>query len=69
MAEELWVKERGKDCYSPIDINKSTVLVGFCIITHEPPGKVFGEYWFEKDGQLNITFTRNEASNGSNWFR
>jgi hypothetical protein len=46
-SKELWVKERGKDCYSPIDLDTNEVMIGLCIITNEPPGEVFGEYWFE----------------------
>lgn len=50
--KENWVKERGKDCYSPIDLDNNEVMVGFCIITNEPPGDVLGEYWFEKDDNV-----------------
>jgi hypothetical protein len=54
MKKELWVKERGKNCYSPIDRDTNEVMYGLCIISNEPPGEVFGEYWFEKNGDCMV---------------
>jgi len=54
MKKELWVKERGKNCYSPIDPNTNEVVIGFCLISDESPGEVLGEYWFEKNGDCMV---------------
>jgi hypothetical protein len=54
---EKWVKERGRDWYSPIEVENQTyeIVTGLAIIGI-PDGDIIGEFWFEEDGNVGLKF-------------
>ena len=59
----LWrefLKERGVDVWCPYDREGDRVITGMNC-TFEPSGKVVGEFWYDKDGQVQVEFYNKET--------
>lgn len=52
MAHEYWIRERGTDCYCPIE--DGNIVIGMNLITTEPPGPCVGEFWYDKDLKIQV---------------
>jgi hypothetical protein len=50
MPHKYWIRERGTDCYCPIEDGK--ILTGMNLVTISPPGICVGEFWYDKDFKI-----------------
>jgi hypothetical protein len=57
-----WVRERGTDCYCPIEDDGSVVigmnLIGFPM---REKGRVVGEFYYDKSGELVVELWPNSS--------
>jgi hypothetical protein len=54
MPHKYWIRERGTDCYCPVE--GSNIVTGMNFITTEShlPGICVGEFWYDKDLKIQV---------------